>query len=66
MAAHPMGRTGKGESEIVTIRLRKDIAINIRKNHPNISEYLRSFIEYHHTRSHHKAKKRQGATPWKL
>lgn len=55
--AHPMGRTGLGKSVMVTFRLEKEVFDRLKKNHPNVSEYVRQRMTYDITRSHKKRKK---------
>lgn len=50
--AHPGDRMGKGKSVIVSFRLSPEVHAKIKKNHPNVAEYIRQFVEFHHTRSH--------------
>jgi hypothetical protein len=54
-----MGRPKKGESRksrIVTFRLEDDVFKRLKKNHPQVSEYLRQRVTYDVTRKHKRGK----------
>jgi len=51
-----MAGTSK-KTRVVTFRMRHDTYEKLKKNHPNVSEYLRDRIEYDITRRHERKKK---------
>jgi len=45
------------KTRVVTFRMKHDTYEKLRRNHPNVSEYLRDRIEYDITRRHGRKKK---------
>lgn len=52
--AHDKGLRGQGKSVHVTFRLPQEVYDKLKKNHPNVSEYLRDRITYDVMRKHTK------------
>ncbi len=44
----------------ITVRLENDVLAKLKRQHPNVSEYLRERITYDVTRSHKKGKWTEG------
>lgn len=57
MAYHYKDRVYSGKSKVVTLRLSEEVYEKLKRNHPNVSEYLRERITYDVLRSHAKVRK---------
>jgi len=52
--AHDRGLRGQSKSVLVSLRLPQEVYDKLKRNHPNVSEYLRNRITYDIMRKHTK------------